>query len=426
MINNRRVSASEVLQNYTEATKGINDVVHILHKETPYVTQPITIYTDGSTKGGYFNEKGKGFSGWSWVAENKQGEMGSRYGSLTHADSTEAELQAILNALTAIQIPSDVMIVTDSQHAISYLNHIDQLMNVINEVGVDNVKDGDVRIGHVVTGDFTSHLKVLCDIKKQLDSNDMIASLKLEWVRAHVLDEYRGKSIYLDAASQSQWERVNQLYGNFHSDFLASKGTDRAIELAVFDTMHKSAGQVPSYSSMPDNHPVRLARKNFENSFASRIHAMDAIIKRGIDNYEHFKVDGMLGRDTFDKLIDAEKVWKKSQVLSEQVKQDPSSYAKRTELQSSVREYRQMLGLKLNRNISIEGRRFQSFHAEILSKKEEPLLKSDNECAARIDKFKSKYSMFSSAVMRSGINPDIIQKKLENEANKPKGSGLNI
>ncbi|TBT51686.1 hypothetical protein D5E78_07720 [Vibrio parahaemolyticus] len=185
-----KVPASEVMQNYRDSQKGINHTIEVHRKSIPYATENITIYTDGSAKGNVLSSDQKGFCGWAWVAERASGEQGMRFGYRDNAGILEAELHAILNSISAIEIPSRILIVTDSQHSLYYLNSMNEILDATGEEQYE--RTGLIELG--VPREFIDdHVNILSKIRETLQSNEMIESLKAQWVRSHVLDEYKGK-----------------------------------------------------------------------------------------------------------------------------------------------------------------------------------------------------------------------------------------
>ncbi|AKO77405.1 TPA: hypothetical protein RI821_002827 [Vibrio cholerae] len=417
-----KVPASEVMQNYRDSQKGINHTIEVHRKSIPYATENITIYTDGSAKGNVLSSDQKGFCGWAWMAKRANGEQGMRFGYRDNADNTEAELHAILNAVAAVEVPSRILIITDSQYSMYYLNSMDEILNATGEEQYERTGLTEFGISREL---IDEHINVLSKIREILQSNQMIESLKAQWVRSHVLDEYRGKKLYIDVEAEHHRELVNHLIGNSECDHWASKGTDKAIENAINYTLLKnSEGKHHTYDTSIGN-PEKIIKKNFSGSFHSRSYAIDYMIKRGIKRFNLDRVDEIIGSGSLDRLNKANEIWKKARSVSTGIDYNPQDMELRNQEAQLLKEYRAVLGLKTKKPILLEGRKTPRMLASVLQWNEnvELATKEIAQSNSASEKFSKRFGAFN-AVSLSKVNVDVIKQKLENTSENERELGF--
>lgn len=292
----KKASIQEIRDSYREGKQEKDNIRHnILEAEFGSVANSVEIFTDGSSKGSNGTSDGRSFAGWGWVKKQKTlgGNVSKsyRYGGLTNATATEAELIAIAEALDNVDRPSSVNLFTDSIRTLGFLQSYDDVKRTIEEFKSEVNDKGPKNVTSDRWIQFREAQAAQRVHKKILD-NDNVLSVDMEWVRSHVLEDLGAQGVdYSTCETPDDYSLANKVTGNYEADYIANKGAIKGIVSSLvyfrkdFDDQDKAQDL---YS---------LIRKNFHSSSFAREVLLGYLSKYGVARFDHEKVENAFGMD---------------------------------------------------------------------------------------------------------------------------------
>lgn len=403
----KKISMSDVLLNYQSHS---NDTFNrpIVIKHPPAGNQEkVTLYTDGSCHNAKGTYDGKAFAGSAWIAEIETGERLFNCKPLYNANSIEAELTAILCAIKAIKRPSNVIIVSDSLDSIQVIQNLDAEIKMSEES--NNYSENQYEKLHASTKSVSGLSHLLKEIKSEIDNNECLVGIKMQWVRSHTLDNYKNNDIITENLSKKEKVFASRLIGNAYADQYANRAVDTAIKNCVNKFMRSTP---PEYLVNDDRINAIAFKKNLACSDYATAKCIETIAKIGIREFDKSSIVRFLGKDAYAKAIEAS------------FEYEQLDFLKRTGKEYSMDDFQRKVGVVERQQFFVNGSPKTHFNKHILDpgyntnqKTEDYVLNSAEKtsmAAERADKFSKRFGGFMTA--KSSKSEDII-KSLVSKSN---------
>jgi len=258
---------TSILNNYKPA---VDDELNKIHEIKSFAGKTdrhgkFTVYTDGSANGASETKDKKSFAGWGFYFKdqfpNGRKTDGTKYGSLFNADPEESELKAVLESLKFNNHPSHFEIISDCSSVVLGLRDIHEKISDYHHA---NSKSKKEKLSPKESKSF-NYLKIWKDIYDEIYQNDNIVSLKVRWVRSHVLSKNEVKSPPnpYDFSAGPERAMVEDIIGNNRADQAANLGCIKSIRSALFfyKNIHLSESEL--------KRSMETCKKNFSNGFSS-------------------------------------------------------------------------------------------------------------------------------------------------------------
>lgn len=261
----------QILKNYSEVEdRQLREGVTVIEKKPLEKRETYGIvYTDGSSRGHAGSGDGCGFGGCGYVlvVESSGGGVKefSSYTGMFNTDNHQAELQAALNAITSIRVPMNLRLVTDSSYVLKGISNLKQMLD--EKKFLDSIPY-DKRTGAQKRN--LVRLRLWENLSESLASPNLL-SLKVDWVRAHVLDDMKVKPSPSEGQNSKERGMILDWIGNGQADSEARKGVISQIKKVVWN-LSKDSNDREKMSRY-----IGTCRKNFKASRASRLEAVNIL-----------------------------------------------------------------------------------------------------------------------------------------------------
>jgi ribonuclease HI len=240
----------------------------------------VTVHCDASVKGHLNTHDGRSFGGYGYLIVGKSHTRTSewtRFGGMPNASPDEAEMFAILKALSEIRFPANVTVITDSANCVDKITNMSNSLDHLDRIEKKHPKERTSR-------DWANFapLKILQRIHNLLEDQGNILSLDVRWVRSHTLDEIGELPSVNDIEDPDEKEHLSWRLGNHQADILANEGAKKAVRNAVWKFRHleESQGNLGSNYDRDVARHTSMCRKNFMYSRFVRDVAVDFLSQR--------------------------------------------------------------------------------------------------------------------------------------------------
>ncbi|MGD1524525.1 ribonuclease HI [Vibrio harveyi] len=292
----KKATITEIRDSYKEGKQEKDNIRHnILEAEFGKLGQTVEIFTDGSSKGSSYTSDGRSFAGWGWVKKmkglNGKVHKNYRYGGLTNATATEAELTAIGEALDSILRPSNVNLFTDSISTLKFLKSHEEVKKTIDDFRAEVREYGPKRISSDRWIEFRE-AQAADKVHHIIKNNDNVLSVDLEWVRSHVLEGLGAQAVdFSTCETPDDYSLANKVTGNYEADYIANKGAIKGIvsSLAYFKTSFRDQNKAMELYG--------LVKKNFASSQFAREVLLGYLSKKGVMDFNNERLENAFGMD---------------------------------------------------------------------------------------------------------------------------------